>query len=236
MLKKALTLVALVSMFAMLAWADAWDKKTILTVKEPIQVPGAVLQPGTYVIKLVESLADRHIVRITNEREDGVIATFLAIPNYRLKRTGDSAFQFWETPAGNPKALRAWFYPGDNFGQEIAYPSGLSVKIAQYATEPVPSVNTTNEVELPMAPITTAVRPVVVAEVPKMTPPAPVGAAPVAAAPVVAAPLTAEPKASRTAEQADRKELPATASPLPALALAGLLALAAGFALRRVAA
>ena len=89
MLKKALTLVALVSMFALLGWADAWDKKTILTVKEPIQVPGAVLQPGTYVMKLVDSLAYRHIVRIMNEREDEVITTSLAIPNYRLRPTGE---------------------------------------------------------------------------------------------------------------------------------------------------
>jgi hypothetical protein len=221
MLKKALTLVAFVSMFALLAWADAWDKKTVLTVKEPIQVPGAVLQPGTYVIKLVDSLADRHIVRIMNQREDEVITTFLAIPNYRLKQTGDSAFQFWETPAGNPKALRAWFYPGDNFGQEVAYPSGLSARIAQYATEPVPSVNTIKEAEFPTAPLTTAEKPVVVvAEVAKPAPPPP-------------PPMAAAPEAP-TPQQADRKELPATASPLPALALAGFLTLAAGLALRRV--
>ena len=220
MLKKALALIALVSMFALLSWADAWDKKTILTVKEPIQVPGAVLQPGTYVMKLVDSLSDRHIVRIMNEQEDEVITTFLAIPNYRLKPTGDTAFQFWETPAGNPKALRAWFYPGDNFGQEIAYPTGLSAKIAEYAAAPVPAVSTTKEAELPAAPVTTIEKPTV-AQVYKPTPPPP---------PVV------EPEAPRTTEQADRNELPATASSLPALALAGFLALAAGLALRRVAA
>jgi hypothetical protein len=218
MLKKVLGLVALASMFALLGWADAWDKKTILTVKEPIQVPGAVLQPGTYVMKLVDSLADRHIVRIMNEREDEVITTFLAIPNYRLKPTGDSAFQFWETPAGNPKALRAWFYPGDNFGQEIAYPSGLSAKIAEYAAAPVPSVNTTKEAELRVAPVITVEKPTV-AQVYRPAPPPP---------PV------AEPEAPRTTEQTDTTALPATASPLPALALAGFLALVVGLALRRV--
>ena len=155
-----------------------------------------------------------------NEREDEVISTFLAIPNYRLKPTGDTAFQFWETPAGNPKALRAWFYPGDNFGQEIAYPKGLSAKIAEYASAPVPSVNTTKDAELPMAPVITVEKPPV-AQVYKPAPPPP----PVAA-----------PESPRTVEYADRNELPATASSLPALALAGFLALAAGLALRRVAA
>jgi len=52
------------------------------------------------------------------------------------------------------------------------------------------------------------------------------------------APVAAAPEAPQVAatEQADRKELPATASPLPALTLAGLLAVAAGLTLRRVAA
>src|SRR5690348_11452287 len=138
MLRRTLWLVTLVTLVALIGWADGWDKKTKLQVNEPIQVPGAILQRGMYVIRLVDSLSDRHIVRITNEAEDEVITTFLAIPNYRLTPTGDSQFQFWETPAGNPKAMRAWFYPGDNFGQEFAYPTDLSAKIAQSAEAAVP--------------------------------------------------------------------------------------------------
>ena len=38
-LKKALTLVALVSMFALLGWSDAWDKKTILTPLITVEKP-----------------------------------------------------------------------------------------------------------------------------------------------------------------------------------------------------
>ena len=54
--------------------------------------------------------------------EKHLITTILAIPNERVRPTGKSVFAFWEVPAGQPKALRAWFYPGDNFGQEFAYP------------------------------------------------------------------------------------------------------------------
>ena len=68
--------------------ADQWNKKTVLTVKETIQLPNTVLQPGTYVFKLADSLSDRHIVQIFNADETKVIATILAIPNYRLKPTG----------------------------------------------------------------------------------------------------------------------------------------------------
>jgi hypothetical protein len=143
------------------ALADGWDKKTILTVNQPVLVPGATLQPGKYVVKLVDSQSNRHIVRIMNQSEDQVITTVLAIPNWRLKPTGDTQFTFWETPAGNPPAVRAWFYPGDNFGQEFAYPKGLAARIATAATDPVPTfaVEPVAETELGTAQVTTVQKP-----------------------------------------------------------------------------
>src|SRR5713226_8070029 len=126
--------------------ADQWNKKTVLTIKETIQLPHTVLQPGTYVFKLADSLSDRHIVQIFNADETKVIATILAIPNYRLKPTDKSVFRFWETPAGNPRAMRAWFYPGDNFGQEFVYPKMRSIEIAKVTHTPVPAVIVETEV------------------------------------------------------------------------------------------
>ena len=120
------------------AMADQWNKKTYITIGEPIQVPGKVLQPGRYVMKLMESPSNRHVVQIYNDREDQLQTTVLAIPNYRLQPTGKTEFQWWETPAGQPKALRAWFYPGDNFGQEFAYPKSEAVAIATATNENVP--------------------------------------------------------------------------------------------------
>ncbi len=37
-----------------LAQADMWDRQTTITVNKSIEVPGAVLPPGTYVFKLVK--------------------------------------------------------------------------------------------------------------------------------------------------------------------------------------
>jgi hypothetical protein len=101
-----------------------------LTVKETILIPGRELPPGTYVMKLMDSQSNRHIVQIMNEEENKVEATILAIPNYRLKPTGNTELRYWETPAGTPPALRAWFYPGDSFGQEFAYPKDVAERIA----------------------------------------------------------------------------------------------------------
>src|SRR6266700_3584353 len=122
--------------FAPNARADEWNKKTILTVNETIQVPNKVLPPGKYVIKLLDSPSNRHIVQIFDGDETHLLTTILAIPNYRLQPTGKTVFGFWETPPGQPKALRAWFYPGDNFGQEFAYPKSTAVMIAAPAPAP----------------------------------------------------------------------------------------------------
>ena len=125
------------------ARADQWNKKTILTVNETIQVPNKVLPPGKYVIKLLDSPSNRHIVQIFNGDETHLLTTILAIPNYRLQPTGKTVFGFWETPPGQPKALRAWFYPGDNFGQEFAYPKSAAVQIAASAHAAVPTTEVT---------------------------------------------------------------------------------------------
>ena len=76
--------------------ADEWNKKTVITITEPVQMPNCctpdhtvTLQPGTYVLALVESLSDRHIVRVFEKDEKTVVTTILAIPNYRLKPTGN---------------------------------------------------------------------------------------------------------------------------------------------------
>jgi len=108
------------------ARADEWNKKTILTVGETIQVQDDVLTPGKYVFKLLDSQSDRHVVQIYNEDESHLIDTILAIPNYRMN-PGGRQFVFYETPAGAAKAMHAWFYPGDNFGQEFRYPKHLKM-------------------------------------------------------------------------------------------------------------
>jgi hypothetical protein len=112
---------------------------TYVTIHEKIIAGHTVLEPGTYVWKLLDSQSDRHIVQIYNKEQNHLYGTILAIPNYRLEPTGDSRFAFWETPAGVPKAVRAWFYPGDNFGQEFKYPKKLIAQLASAVPVPVPA-------------------------------------------------------------------------------------------------
>jgi len=102
--------------------ADEWDKKTIMTVNEPIQVPGKVLPAGTYVLRLLDS-NDRTLVAIYNADGRHLITTVLGVPDYRRETPSEAILQLEDRPDGGPAALTAWFYPGDNFGVEFVYPT-----------------------------------------------------------------------------------------------------------------
>ena len=218
--------------------ADTWNKKTVITITEPMQIPGATLTPGKYVFKVMDSSSNRHIVQVFNEDEKTVINTILAIPNQRLQPTGKSEFGFWEVPAGNTPALRSWFYPGDTFGHEFAYPKQEATKLSSVVKEEVPSVSEEEYVQATK--VTPAPEPA--AEVktpePQAAPPAPEVAVVETPKPeekpaVVEQPAPTpapQPVEPRPAAPADA--LPTTASPLPVLGLLGFLFVGVGAALR----
>jgi hypothetical protein len=111
--------------FAPDARADQWDKKTVVTFSDSVEIPGQVLPAGTYVFKLANSPSNRHIVQIWNADENEVLATIMTIPNVRLETPDDSLFEFDERPSDSPPALKVWFYPGNSTGEEFVY-SGYS--------------------------------------------------------------------------------------------------------------
>jgi hypothetical protein len=214
------------------ARADQFDRKTTMTFSEPIQIPNRVLEPGTYVFKLIDwKKSDKHIVQVLSPDEKHVVTTIIAIPNYRLQPKGKTEFTFWETAAGQPRALRAWFYPGDNFGQEFAYPKEMSTQIATgNGNVQVPvdtSTVTSTTTVVPPAPTVSERAPApepTPAPTTAAAPPEPVQSAAVAEQPP--APVKAiEP--SGTISHETPRELPHTASQEPLVLLAGLISLAA---------
>ncbi len=188
--------------------ADQWDKRTTLKVSETIQVPGKVLEPGTYVMKLLNSSSNRNIVQIFNSDESELQTTILAIPNYRVTAKEETVFTFWEMPPGEPRALRAWFYPGDNFGQEFAYPKVKALEIAKIEHTEVPATEATKPSELATAPVEE------VTETGQELPIPP--------APAVHAPAPVEVTQAPVAAPA---ELPKTGSAFPLVGLGGAISL-----------
>src|SRR5258708_12348504 len=80
--------------FAPGARADQWNKKTIVTFNDAVEIPGQVLPAGTYVFRLADSISNRHIVQIWNADEDQVLATIMTIPNWRFETPDHSPFLF----------------------------------------------------------------------------------------------------------------------------------------------
>lgn len=122
--------------------ADDWDQKTVFTFSGPVEIPGHVLAPGTYVFKLADSQSDRNIVQVFNKDENHLYGTFLDIPDYRLKSRGKTVITFEERAAGSPEAVKAWFYPGENYGHEFVYPKVKALALAKANNQPVPSMPT----------------------------------------------------------------------------------------------
>src|ERR1700730_18470992 len=108
------------------AAADDYDKKTVVTINAPTEAPGIILQPGTYVIKLLNSSSNRHIAEVMNERMDHLYALTFTAAAERLypidDKTNKKILTFYEGKNGQPQAFRQWFWPGDTIGQEFLYP------------------------------------------------------------------------------------------------------------------
>ncbi len=219
--------------------ADEHDQKTTVTFSEPVEIPPVyitgrrVLPAGTYVFKLVNSSSNRHIVQIFNADQTKIYATVLAIANYRLVPKDKTVITFNEGIAGQPEAIRAWFYPGANWGEEFVYPKAKAVELAKVTNLPVPALQTNVQLEvatpkapqvvqqLAQAPIV-AVQPTgEVVEVAQVEQP---GSGPDCTASQAAAPDDHR----RSARSEPDNVLPQTASNLPLIALCGLLALAGG--------
>jgi LPXTG-motif cell wall-anchored protein len=211
-------------MLASVASAQSWNKRTVVTFSGPVEIPGVgaqVLPAGTYVFRLLDSQSDRHIVQVFNKDETHIYATILAIPNWRLQPTDKTVMTFGERASGEPQAIRAWFYPGDNSGQEFVYPKKRAVELARIVNQPVLYMQdeVATNITAPVEKATDA--PVIAMETAPVLAVKPTGET-VPLAEVVETPPV------QTAS------LPKTASELPSLALMGFLLLAAGFSLRRL--
>ena len=230
------------------------DRVTNVTFSGPVAIPGKTLPAGTYQFKLFDSPADRHIVQVFGQ-DQKLIATLLAVPAERPEERGKPVVTFKETRADQPPAVRYWFYAGERSGNEFVYPKSQALTIAQASGEPVMAMETeSSDIEaLKKADVSKVTGTAEPATTTTTAPTTTTTTAPTTTAPTTAAPqprptteptTTAPPVSAPTAEPAPpapqapvgtsgrAKALPKTASPLPAVGLIGLLALASAFGVR----
>jgi hypothetical protein len=139
--KTPLSLLWIIMLAALIlpsARASESDQKTILTFSQAVEIPGRVLPAGTYVFKVLDSVADRNIVQIFDKQETHLYATILAISESRLEPTDNSTIQLKERTPGGPEAIQTWFYPGLLDGERFTYPKAQSKEVGSKTKEPVP--------------------------------------------------------------------------------------------------
>ncbi len=217
-----LTAVGGLIAFSPFAKADEWDKRTVITFHQPVEIPGMVLAPGTYVMKLLDSPSDRDIVQFFNPTETRIFNTVLAIPAYRDEPSEHTVITFEERTAGAPQAIKDWYYPGDLRGEEFVYSKPHPMSTAQAASPaPQPSHAEAKPAPAPaqaMTPRSAAAptsQPMQIAQAKPAPSPAPA------------------PSAENSLKETSAKTLPKTASEVPLAGLLGLLSLAGGVALRK---
>ena len=128
----AAAIVALTAPLALAQGGNAeWTKKTRLTFSAPVQIPGKTLPAGTYTFRVMDLIADRHVLQILDEKEADLIATVMAVSQTRMEQAENNVVMFSERPAGSPPAIKLWYYPGDKMGNEFVYPRAQAIEIAK---------------------------------------------------------------------------------------------------------
>jgi len=193
------------------AGAENTDKLANLTFNVPVQIPGVMLDAGTYRFRLADE--GRKVIQVTSHDGLRIYGAFHTMPVNRVEATDHPTVTFRETPAGVPPAVASFFYSGEHDGYEFMYPRGGPVMTAKV---------------MPQPPITYTRIPVAVIPEPIATPePAPLVTERVAETAVEPArePVV-EPAVEPPAAPAAR--LPETATPLPLFAFGGLASLVLG--------
>jgi hypothetical protein len=140
------TVVLLVAFVAALGWwaspapADLLDKKTVMTFSAPVEIPGKALPAGTYVFKLLNATSNRNIVQVFDKDEQHLYATLLALPDYRMEPPDKPIVKFEERASNAPEAIKAWFYPGEQYGWQFVYPHDRATEIAKRTRQNVLSM------------------------------------------------------------------------------------------------
>jgi hypothetical protein len=226
---------AIVACLASGARADEWNKRTFLTFSGPVQVPGATLPAGTYLFQLADPDNARHVVMVRDKDEKKIYTMFMTLPNDRLEPANDNIVMFSESPAGVPRAVKAWWYPGQRIGEEFVYPKSQAAAIAKATHEPVLSSETnasTTGSDMDRASMNSAKigrvneNGDVAEQEAKQTRPATTTAAPATTTEPQPAPATG------TSGQSKRRHLPRTAGELALIELISGLSLAGGLTLR----
>ena len=116
------------------ATADEWNHETILTIDQPLVVPGVTLAPGTYIFKLADENGSQTVVNIFRQSDRELMGTAQTIRMHRTENTGDLTLKVALAENGAVPTMKGWFYPGSMDGHEFVYPKAQARVIARAET------------------------------------------------------------------------------------------------------
>jgi hypothetical protein len=218
------------------------DSRTEFTFNQPVELPGVTLPPGTYVFRFVDGTTGRKVMQVqAKDASNKTYGMFLTINAQRPRPSDDAELRFLETPAGQPAAVKTWWYPGNTIGREFIYPKSQARRLAQATHQTVLTTqaeNVTND-QMSTAELAyvsesgqeTALTNEQLVEAAANTPPVGAVTQQSASSAQSSAAADADVAAARTPAQEGtmaRARLPRTATPLAGIGLLGVLSLLGG--------
>jgi hypothetical protein len=117
--------------------AQPLDKRTYFKFSGPVAVPGTTLPAGEYLFRIANPDSGRNVVQVMNADGSKPLGMFFTIRAERLDPSDKPEVSFIETAAGNPAAVRTWWYPGERSGFEFIYPKEQARQLAKATSQPV---------------------------------------------------------------------------------------------------
>ena len=112
------------------AHAGELNQKVFFTFNQPVEIPGTIIGPGTYVFKVSDVVNAPNLVQVFDKNEMHLLGTFIANTEYSPQPYDTPCIILGEAPEDAPPAILAWFYPGDSAGHEFVYPRNRAVQLA----------------------------------------------------------------------------------------------------------
>ena len=120
------------------AQGGTMDSRTEFTFNRPVELPGVTLPPGTYVFRFVDATTGKKVMQVqAKDASNKTYGMFMTISAQRPKASDDAELRFLETPAGQPAAVKTWWYPGNTIGREFIYPKSQARRLAKATNQTV---------------------------------------------------------------------------------------------------
>lgn len=116
-----LSILLLGAVLAPQARADEGNNEILFTVNQPVEIPGRVLGPGRYELKLLgfgDTVAG--VWSAHGQQFYGLVSTTPVSRTHGISRL---RIDLSKPHAGQLARIKDWYYPGDHYGYRLVYPA-----------------------------------------------------------------------------------------------------------------